>query len=148
MATKMTDGATPDDYFLSELIKHSVPEKAPSDLQKSIMQQILTSKKNKNYSVFNLPQWIKWGVPSIALICSLIVLFWPRSESTTSQIPDFLVFQNLGHKTDTWFASLFNAVELPELSLPDYAVWLCMGAVVLFWAFVALNHFLGKRFTH
>ena len=148
MATKMTGGATPDDYFLSELIKDSVPEKAPSDLQESIMQQILTSKKYKNHSVFNLPQWIKWGVPSVALICSLVLLFLPNRGSEPLQMPDLQSLENLGAKTDSWFMELFKTIELPEFSLPDYAVWLSIGAVALFWAFVVLNRFLEKRFSH
>jgi hypothetical protein len=42
---------------------------------------------------------------------------------------------------------LFKNIELPELSMPDYVIWIVFGAVVLFWAFVALNHFLEKRFS-
>lgn len=148
MATKMTGRATPDDYFLSELIKNSVPEKAPSDLQESIMRQILATKKSKTFSVFNLPQWIKWGVPSVALICSLVLLFLPNRGSQPLQMPDLQSLDNLGAKTDSWFMELFRTIELPEFSLPDYAVWLSIGAVALFWAFVVLNRFLEKRFSH
>jgi len=148
MATKMTGGETPDDYFVSELIKNTVPEKAPSDLQESIMRQILLTKKSKTFSVFNLPQWIKWGVPSIALICSLVLLFLPNRGSQPFQMPDLQGLENLGAKTDSWFIELFKNIELPEFSLPDYAVWLSIGAVALFWAFVVLNRYLEKRFSH
>jgi len=148
MATKMTGGATPDDYFLSELVKNSAPEKAPSDLQESIMRQILTTKKSKSYSVFNLLQWIKWGVPSVALICSLVLLFLPNRGSHPLQMPDFQSLESLCAKTDSWFMELFNTIELPEFSIPEYGIWIGFGAVALFWAFVVLNRYLEKRFSH
>ena len=148
MATKMTHENTPDDLFLSELIKNSEPEQAPSDLQQTIMQQILATKKSKTLSDFNLPRWIKWGVPAVALICSLVLLLIPKREESLIQLPDFHGIETLSVKTDTWFVKLFKTIELPEFSLPEYALWLGIGAVVLFWAFVVLNHFLDKRFSH
>ncbi|MFH0760670.1 MAG: hypothetical protein V2A67_04120 [Bacteroidota bacterium] len=148
MATIMIGKDTPDDTFLSELIKNSEPEKPPSDLQESIMQQILATKISKTISVFNPPKWIKWGVPSIALICSLVLLFLPNRGRQPFQLPDLPDLESLGTINDSWFTGLFKTIELPEFSLPDYAVWLCIGAAVLFWAFIALNRYLEKRFSH
>lgn len=148
MATKMTGETTPDDLFLSELIKNSEPEPAPSDLQETIMLKVLATQKPQSLSVFNLPRWVKWGVPSVALICSLVLLFIPKREKSLIQLPDLQGFETFGERTDTWFVELCKTIELPDFSLPDYAVWLGIGAVVLFWAFVALNHYLDKRFSH
>jgi len=146
MAAEMNREVNLKDPFLQDLIKKSESEKAPSGLGESIMKRIRAGKKPV-VAVFNPPGWIKWGVPALALVCSLLVVMIPGHGRQLMRLPDLSALDTVGSKVNDWLTGLLATIELPELSIPDYAIGLVFGAVVLFWGFIALNRYLQKRFS-
>jgi len=134
-----------DKDVIRKLVMTEEIRKAPDDLLDSVMSRIEKMPAHQPVRPFSPPKWLKWGIPSVLGISFLLTLIFGKSSGNyTLAMPDLTTGINVGHARDR-IADLAGSLRFPDLSLPESFVWICLGSLILFWAFFALNRFLEKR---
>jgi hypothetical protein len=145
MADKMINNLKPEEDQVRKLVQSEEILKAPDDLIGSVMAQIEKKRAYQPLRPFKPPVWLKWGVPSVLAVTFLLTLLFGKSSGTHKlRMPDLTSGINYGQTRDR-LADIAGSLSFPDLSLPESFVWICLGSLILFWAFFALNRFLEKR---
>ena len=148
MANQLDDNNELKEQFIIELMRSEVPIEPPADLLGGIMGRISQLPAHQPVKPYRPPLWLKTGIPVILMVC-LVLAFaaeWKNlgiAQKKTSAGPVFSLAEKLGN----WFSELSRSIQIPAFTLPDTIIWILSAAIILFWAFAVLNHYLSKHLT-
>lgn len=145
MANKMITEKELRDEFLTAMIQSEEPLRVPQDFSGEVMNRIGLIPQFTKLKPYTPPFWLKWGIPGIIIVCLIGLLISGPVKEPAAVEPVASFFEKVSTTISSWFSGFNTDFKLPGLNIPETALWVLAGGIVLTWSFLLLFRFLEKK---
>lgn len=134
------------DKLIARLIASDEPLEVPGGLLDSIMEKVEALPVRPAVRAYVPPAWLRWGIPGILTASFLVlVIFGQSTPGKSISLPDLAFAERFLTRLNQWLGGLSKGIQIPDLSLPGYSLWIITGSIALMWGFYFLNRFLERK---